>query len=187
MKRLLATLMSLGLLAAAGDAYSGSCNASHKHEHSTKASAEANATSMEMSSIMETAKAAGTFNTLLAAVEAAGLNSALSGEGPFTVFAPTDEAFAALPEGTVESLLKDKEKLASILTYHVLEGAVKAEAVVGIDRAETLNGQSVSVMVDNDKVMIDNAQVVAVDIICSNGIIHIIDAVMLPTVEKNKG
>ncbi|MFH2050434.1 MAG: fasciclin domain-containing protein [bacterium] len=130
--------------------------------------------------IVETAAAAGNFTTLLAAAEEAGLVDALKSEGPFTVFAPTDEAFAKLPEGAVEALLEDKDKLASILTYHVVEGAVDAGKVVKLDKAETLNGQSVTILVLEGKVMIDNAQVTMTDIICSNGIIHIIDNVILP-------
>ncbi|UCC81337.1 MAG: fasciclin domain-containing protein [Candidatus Zixiibacteriota bacterium] len=134
----------------------------------------------DLTSILETAQTAGTFSTLLTAVEAAGLTDALSGEGPFTIFAPTDAAFAALPEGTVQALLKDKEKLSSILTYHVLSGAVKAESIVELDKAETLNGQSVSIKVVEKKVMIDNALVTTTDIICTNGVIHVIDSVILP-------
>lgn len=121
---------------------------------------------------------------MLTALEAAELDGALSGEGPFTVFAPTDDAFAALPEGTVESLLKNKDQLSSILTYHVIDGALKASEVTKIDKAETLNGQSVMVKVEKKKVMINDAEVIMTDIICSNGIIHVIDAVIMP--EKNK-
>jgi uncharacterized surface protein with fasciclin (FAS1) repeats len=182
MKSLLTVALTFGLLAGSAYAHCGACGADKAHDNAKKASAKA-----EMNTIIETAKAAGSFNTLLAAVEAAGLNEALSGEGPFTVFAPTDEAFAALPEGTVEALLKDKKKLASILTYHVLEGAVKAESVVGMDKAQTLNGQSVSIKVADESVMIDNAQVVKTDIICANGVIHVIDAVILPKADESKG
>lgn len=181
MKYIIATVLTLGLLANTATAHCGSCGTERNHEHATKASAN-----KDLSSIIETAKSAGSFKTLLAAVEAADLAGALSGEGPFTVFAPTDEAFAALPEGTIDSLLKDKKKLASILTYHFLEGAVKAESIVGIDKAETLNGQSVMVKVSDGNVMIDQAKVVTTDIVCSNGVIHVIDAVMLPKVEKSK-
>ncbi len=131
--------------------------------------------------IVETAVAAGNFTTLVAAVKAAGLVDALKSEGPFTVFAPTDDAFAALPEGTIESLLADPTTLASILTYHVVSGSVKAEQVVNISSAETLNGASVSITVTNDgMVKIDDATVIATDIETSNGIIHVIDAVILP-------
>jgi uncharacterized surface protein with fasciclin (FAS1) repeats len=131
--------------------------------------------------IVETATAAGNFTTLLAAAEAADLVDALKSEGPLTVFAPTDEAFAALPEGTVEALLQDPETLAAILTYHVVAGEVRAEQVVNISSAETLNGASVTITVTDDgKVMIDNATVIATDIETTNGIIHVIDAVILP-------
>ncbi len=131
--------------------------------------------------IVETAIAAGNFKTLVAAIEAADLVDDLKGEGPFTVFAPNDEAFAALPEGTVEALLQDPATLASILTYHVVAGKVKAAQVVNIDAAQTLNGQSVSISITKDgNVMVDNATVIATDILCSNGVIHVIDAVILP-------
>jgi uncharacterized surface protein with fasciclin (FAS1) repeats len=181
MKYIIATILTLGLLANNATAHCGACGIEKKHEHSTKASSETN-----LKSIMETAKASGSFKTLLAAVEAAELDEALAGEGPFTVFAPTDEAFAALPKGTIESLLKDKAKLASILTYHVVDGSVKAEQVVGLDKAVTLNGQSVMVKVTDGEVMIDQARVITTDIFCSNGVIHVIDAVMLPKVVKAK-
>lgn len=132
--------------------------------------------------IVETAAAAGNFKTLLAAAEAAGLVGALKGDGPLTVFAPTDDAFAALPEGTVEALLQDTETLAAILKYHVVAGAVRAEQVVKLSSAETLNGASVTITITEEgKVMIDNATVITTDIETSNGIIHIIDAVILPS------
>ena len=173
MKYFLALIISFGLIASSASAHCGACATDKDHASHTSIK-------NETSSILETANKAGSFKTLIAAVKAAGLTDALSGEGPFTVFAPTDEAFAALPEGTVESLLKDKEKLTSILTYHVLEGAVKAETVVGLDKAMTLNGQNVSVKIDKKKVMLDNAEVVTTDIICSNGVIHVIDKVLIP-------
>ena len=130
--------------------------------------------------IVETAVAAGSFNTLVTAVKAAGLVETLSGEGPFTVFAPTDDAFAKLPEGAVEALLKDKEKLTAVLTYHVVAGNVLAKDVVTLTSAKTVNGQSLSVMVKDDTVMVDGAKVIKTDILCSNGVIHVIDAVVLP-------
>lgn len=177
MKTSLIIVMSFFVLAivATSQAHCGSCGSDKNHDHGSMSSTEA-----ELDSILETAQAAGTFNTLLTAVKAAGLTDALSGEGPFTIFAPTDEAFAALPEGTIQALLKDKEKLSSILTYHVLSGEVKAESVVKLEKAETLNGQSVSIKVVEKKVMIDNALVTATDIICTNGVIHVIDSVILP-------
>jgi len=133
--------------------------------------------------IVETAVSAGSFKTLVAAVEAAGLVETLSGEGPFTVFAPTDDAFAALPEGALEALLKDKEALTSVLTYHVVSGSLDAEKVVGQKTLETVNGQSFKITVGEDGVMINNARVVSTDIVCSNGVVHVIDAVILPEME----
>jgi len=130
--------------------------------------------------IVDTAVADGRFTTLVAAVEAAGLVDALKGEGPFTVFAPTDEAFAALPEGTVEALLADIPTLTDILLYHVVEGKVMAADVVELSQAMTLNGQYVDIAVEDGKVMIDGAEVIITDIETSNGVIHVIDAVILP-------
>jgi len=132
--------------------------------------------------IVDTAVAAGSFNTLAAALKAAGLVETLKGPGPFTVFAPTDEAFAKLPTGTLESLLKpeNKAKLAAILTYHVVPGKVMAADVVKLTSAKTVNGQSVKIAVNDGKVMVDGANVVKTDIAASNGVIHVIDAVLLP-------
>ena len=134
----------------------------------------------EMLDIVDTAVADGRFTTLVAAVEAAGLVDALKGEGPLTVFAPTDDAFAALPEGTVEALLADIPALTDILLYHVVEGKVLAEQVVELSQAVTLQGQYIDIQVMDGKVMIDNAQVIITDIETSNGVIHVIDAVILP-------
>ena len=130
--------------------------------------------------IVDVAIAAGKFKTLVTAVQAAGLVETLKGPGPFTVFAPTDEAFAKLPPGTVEALLKDKAKLAAILTYHVVSGAVGSDQVVKLKSARTVNGKDVSIMVMDGKVMVGNAHVLATDIKASNGVIHVIDAVLLP-------
>jgi uncharacterized surface protein with fasciclin (FAS1) repeats len=132
--------------------------------------------------IVETAVGAGQFKTLAAALTAADLVETLKSPGPFTVFAPTDEAFAKLPAGTVENLLKpeNKAKLTAILTYHVVPGAVKAEQVTKLDEAKTVNGAMVKVSTDHGKVMINDAQVVTPDIETSNGIIHVIDRVILP-------
>ena len=132
--------------------------------------------------VVDTAVKAGSFNTLVAAVQAAGLAETLKGEGPFTVFAPTDDAFAKLPAGTVEDLLKpeNKDKLAAILTYHVVSGKVMAKDVMTMKEAKTVNGESVTISMEADTVMIDNAKVVTADIECSNGIIHVIDTVILP-------
>jgi uncharacterized surface protein with fasciclin (FAS1) repeats len=132
--------------------------------------------------IVDTAVAAGSFETLATALQAAGLVETLKGKGPFTVFAPTDAAFAKLPAGTVESLLKpeNKAKLASILTYHVVAGNVKAADVVKLTEAKTVNGQSVKISVANGGVKVDGANVVTTDIAATNGTIHVIDAVILP-------
>ena len=132
--------------------------------------------------IVDTAVAAGSFKTLVAAVKAADLVETLKGKGPFTVFAPTDEAFAKLPAGTVETLLKpeNKTKLVAILTYHVVAGDVRAEAVVKLTEAKTVNGKTATIKTADGKVMIDGATVVKTDIVCSNGVIHVIDAVIIP-------
>jgi uncharacterized surface protein with fasciclin (FAS1) repeats len=130
--------------------------------------------------IVDTAVAAGSFNTLVAAVKAAGLVETLKGKGPFTVFAPTDEAFAKLPAGTVEALLKDKEKLTKILLYHVVSGNVMAKDVVKLKSAKTVQGSSVKITAKDGKVMVDNANVVKTDIATSNGVIHVIDTVIIP-------
>jgi uncharacterized surface protein with fasciclin (FAS1) repeats len=134
-----------------------------------------------LSDIVDTAVAA-KFNTLAAAVTAADLVETLKGEGPFTVFAPTDEAFAALPEGTLDDLLKpeNKDKLVGILTYHVVPGKVMAADVVKLTSAKTVQGGEVTIAVEGDTVKVDGATVTTADVECSNGVIHIIDAVILP-------
>jgi uncharacterized surface protein with fasciclin (FAS1) repeats len=133
-------------------------------------------------SIVENAAVDASFSTLVAAVKAAGLAETLSGPGPFTVFAPSNEAFAKLPKGTVEDLLKpeNKDKLVAILTYHVVPGTVKAKDVVGLSEAKTVNGKAAKVTVKDGTVMIDGAKVVKTDITSKNGVIHVIDAVILP-------
>ena len=132
--------------------------------------------------IVDTAVGAGSFNTLVAALKAADLVDTLKGDGPFTVFAPTDDAFAKLPAGTLESLLKPENKatLQGILTYHVVSGNVLAKDVVKLTSAKTINGKSLKIRIDNGSVMIDNAKVVKTDIGTRNGTIHIIDTVVLP-------
>lgn len=137
--------------------------------------------SKSKSDIVDTAVAAGQFKTLAAALEAADLVEVLKGEGPFTVFAPTDEAFAALPQGTVENLLKpeNKEMLIGILTYHVLPTKLKSKDVSS-GKAKTVNGQSVTVEVTDSGVTVNNSNVIKTDIKASNGVIHVIDKVLLP-------
>lgn len=136
--------------------------------------------------IVQTAVDAGSFTTLVAAVQAAGLAETLSGPGPFTVFAPSDAAFAKLPAGTVDALLKDKAKLASILTYHVVPGKVMAADVIKMKsgKPKTVNGQTINIVVRDGKVFVDGAQVVTTDIVATNGVIHVIDAVVLPKSDK---
>jgi len=130
--------------------------------------------------IVETAVGAGLFSTLVTAVKAAGLVETLSGPGPFTVFAPTDEAFAKLPAGTVEKLLQDKAKLASILTYHVVSGKYMAADVLKMSSLKSVQGQNITISLKDGAPMVDNAKIVKTDIVCSNGVIHVIDAVILP-------
>lgn len=132
--------------------------------------------------LVDVAVGAGNFTTLVAAVEAAGLVETLQGEGPFTVFAPTDEAFAALPEGTVEGLLEDPEALAEILTYHVIPGRVMAGDVIaaGEVEPETVQGSTLDVRVMDGTVHVDEATVTSADVVASNGVIHVIDTVLMP-------
>lgn len=134
---------------------------------------------VEEKNIVQTAMDAGSFKTLLTAAQSAGLVETLSGSGPFTVFAPTDEAFAKLPKGTVESLLKDKAKLTAILTYHVVPGKMKAEDVVKQKSLKTVQGKELRVDLSQG-VMIGTAKVVKTDINASNGVIHVIDSVLIP-------
>lgn len=136
----------------------------------------------ELADIVDTAVADGRFTTLVAAVEAAGLVETLKGEGPFTLFAPTDDAFAALPEGTVESLLlpENKQQLTDILLYHVVSGKVMAADVTGLESAATVLGKDIAIKVDMGNVYINEAKVIITDIETSNGVIHVIDAVLLP-------
>ena len=159
--------LALPLTFSASSAYAGDGYGSHKK--------------MKKADIVDTAIAADGFSTLVAAVKAAGLVDTLKGEGPFTVFAPTDAAFAALPEGTIESLLKpeNKDKLISILTYHVVPAKVKSQDVKPM-QAPTVNGTKATITVNDGKVMIDGANVIKTDIYASNGVIHVIDAVIMP-------
>lgn len=129
--------------------------------------------------IVDTAVSAGQFNTLVTAVQEAGLVETLKGEGPFTVFAPTDEAFAKLPAGTLEALLKDKDQLRAVLTYHVVAGKVMA-ADVQAGEVATVQGDTLVISIHDGKVMVDQANVVATDVAASNGVIHVIDSVILP-------
>ncbi len=171
-------ILSAGLAAAfaAAPANCGGCDA-----HASQPAVTMHASTTASADIVETAIGAGKFNTLAAALQAAGLVDALKGEGPFTVFAPTDDAFAALPDGTVQSLLqpRNRERLVQILTYHVVPGRVMASDVVELDTATTLAGQRIDISTE-DGVTVDGANVIKTDIACSNGVIHVIDAVILP-------
>jgi uncharacterized surface protein with fasciclin (FAS1) repeats len=130
--------------------------------------------------IVDTAIDNGSFTTLVTAIQAAGLVETLKGEGPFTVFAPTDAAFAKVPADTLSALLADKAALAGVLTYHVVAGAVMSGDVVKLESAATVNGQSVAIKVVDGKVFVDDAEVTTVDVAASNGVIHVIDSVILP-------
>jgi uncharacterized surface protein with fasciclin (FAS1) repeats len=132
--------------------------------------------------IVETAAAAGQFETLAAALEAAGLTDTLKGDGPFTVFAPTGEAFAKLPEGTIESLLKseNRDQLVAILTYHVVPGKVTAAEVATLDETATVNGADLTIDASGSRVKVNDAEVITADVAASNGVIHVIDTVLLP-------
>jgi uncharacterized surface protein with fasciclin (FAS1) repeats len=143
------------------------------------APAQAGANKPPLPDVVDTAVAAGDFTTLATALQEAGLVETLKGPGPFTVFAPTDEAFAKLPAGTLEALLKDKQRLAAVLTYHVVPGRVMAADIVTMTAAKTVQGDSLAIRADNG-VTIDGARVVKADIQAGNGVIHVIDAVLIP-------
>jgi transforming growth factor-beta-induced protein len=173
----------------AGNAFAGegcgSSSASAEHSTVLAKSEKAGAAKKEEKArkdIVDTAVGAGSFSTLVAAVKAAGLVDTLKGEGPFTVFAPSDEAFAKLPKGTLEDLLKpeNKEKLTKILTYHVVAGKILAKDAQNAKSAKTVNGEELRISVKDGSVYVDNAKVVKADIETSNGVIHVIDAVVLP-------
>jgi transforming growth factor-beta-induced protein len=152
-------------------------------------SSQSNATQPAPKDIVQTAVDAGTFNTLVAAVKAAGLVETLQGQGPFTVFAPTDAAFAKLPAGTVESLLANPQKLAAILTFHVVPGKVLAADIVKANGAKpkTVNGQSLDVVVRDGKVLVNGGNVIQADVAASNGVIHVIDTVLIPAAPATVG
>ncbi|MCS6949175.1 MAG: fasciclin domain-containing protein [bacterium] len=133
-----------------------------------------------MPTIVDIAVKAGNFKTLVQAVQAAGLVETLSGPGPFTVFAPTDEAFAKIPAETLQAVLADKEKLTAILTYHVVPGKLMAADVVNSTQLQTVQGQSITVRAEGGSVMVDNANVIQTDIEADNGVIHVIDTVIMP-------
>jgi uncharacterized surface protein with fasciclin (FAS1) repeats len=172
MKKMLFALSVIALMTTApAFAHCGSCGTGEAHSHDVEASAD----------IVGVASSAGSFDTLLAAAKAAGLVDTLQSDGPFTVFAPTDEAFAKLPEGMVEYLLGNPDKLKQVLLYHVVPGKVMASDVVGLSSATTAEGSDVTIAVKGDVVMINNAKVVKTDVMASNGVIHVIDSVIVPS------
>ena len=176
--RIIAALLVVGLVAAAcGDSSSDTTVAAIPAAEEQPAAQPAQD---EMGDIVDTAIAAGSFSTLVTAVEAAGLVDTLKSEGPFTVFAPTDEAFALLPEGVLESLLEDTSALTDVLTYHVVPGKVLAEDVLGLSSATTVQGSDIAITIDGESVLVDDATVITTDIETSNGVIHVIDAVITP-------
>jgi uncharacterized surface protein with fasciclin (FAS1) repeats len=164
-------IAAVALAAGPAFAHCGVCGSGEKHSHASKAMQQ---------DIVGVAVSAGDFNTLVAAVKAAGLVETLQGDGPFTVFAPTDEAFNKLPEGTVEKLLADPDKLKQILLYHVVPGKVTAEQVASLTSATTAEGEDVAIKVKGDSVMVNNATVTATDVMASNGVVHVIDTVLIP-------
>lgn len=174
MKKNTITLVVLSLILPLALLQAGSCGTAAS---TTKAAYKSKVTA----NIVETAVSAGSFNTLVAAVKAAGLVETLSGEGPFTVFAPTDAAFSALPAGTVESLLlpENKEKLVAILTYHVVPAKVKAKDVKS-GEAPTVNGKTLTIDASASGVTVEGAKVIKTDVMASNGVIHVVDTVILP-------
>lgn len=168
MKRVLFVAAMLGLTALLGVAPSGSAQGGDKAGKD----------------IVDTAVGAGQFKTLVAAVKAAELVDTLKGKGPFTVFAPTDEAFAKIPKEKLEALMKDQKALTAVLTYHVVPGKVMAADVVKLDSAKTVQGKSISIASKDGKVTVNGANVLKTDIVCENGVIHVIDAVILPPADK---
>jgi uncharacterized surface protein with fasciclin (FAS1) repeats len=170
-------------LSVVGLAFAG-CGGNDSEPQGTPASTESAMTtteSMEESNIVQTAVAAGDFTTLASLLERAGLAETLAGEGPFTVFAPTDEAFEAVPQETLDALAEDTDMLRAVLLYHVVEGEARASDVASMRSAETLNGDSVRLRASGDSVRVDAARVVKADVIASNGVIHVIDEVLIPS------
>jgi uncharacterized surface protein with fasciclin (FAS1) repeats len=173
MKRILAAATLLGLLAIFAGTASGPANGADKTEKDI-------VDTLVDAGELKTLDDAGKFKTLVDAVKAADLVDTLKGEGPFTVFAPTDDAFAKVPKEKLEALLKDKKALAAVLTYHVVPSKVMAADVVKLDSAKTVQGKTLKIVTNDGKVTINGVKVVKTDIICNNGVIHVIDAVLLP-------
>ena len=182
-RRPLRALAAVGL-AIVGLVFAG-CGGNDSEAQGGQASTEPAMTTTEMmaeSNLVETAVAAGDFTTLASLLERAGLAETLAGEGPFTVFAPTDEAFEAVPQETLDALAEDQEMLRAVLLYHVVEGEARARDVASMRSAETLNGDSVRLRTSGDTVRVDAARVVKADVTASNGVIHVIDEVLIPSV-----
>jgi uncharacterized surface protein with fasciclin (FAS1) repeats len=181
---LTAIALGLAITGFTGSASAGSCGSdkadTHGKDAATITASAKNVETVQSTDIVTTAINAGSFETLVTAIKSADLVETLQGEGPFTVFAPTDEAFAKLPESAITALLKDKKQLQAVLTYHVVPGTVLAADVVKLESATTVNGQPVTITVNDKTVMVNEAKVIATDIICSNGVIHVIDQVILP-------
>lgn len=173
----------IALLTAVGGTSTAIAGSSHKgwlSEYEYTEQEKMKHQAMTQADIVDTAVSAGSFNTLVTAVKAAGLVEVLKGDGPFTVFAPTDEAFAKLPAGTVEALLQDKEKLTQILTYHVVPGRLEAADVLGKERLTTVQGSDLKVAMNDKGAMVDAAKIIKTDIATRNGVIHVIDSVVIP-------
>ncbi len=176
------SLFALSSISRAGDCASSSNKSAHSNASLASNQGKNTAMKAEAKDIVATAINAASFTTLVAAVQAAGLVETLQGPGPFTVFAPNDAAFAKVPKEALTALLADKAKLTSVLTYHVVAGNVMAADAVKLDgkEAATVNGQSFKVSVKGGEVMVDNAKVIATNIQCTNGVIHVIDTVIMP-------
>jgi len=173
-----ASLMAIFVVVTFG-VQAADCGGTHESKDKTASKME----EAKKLDIVETALANEGFTTLVAAVQAADLVEALKGEGPFTVFAPTDEAFAQLPEGAIEGLLEDQEELVRVLTYHVVSGQVMADQAAKLTSAETLQGGNLKISKKEDGLYINDAKIIATDIVCSNGVIHVIDGVVFPEKE----
>jgi uncharacterized surface protein with fasciclin (FAS1) repeats len=187
MRRIVAFGLLVGAFALVGAACGGDDEAASEEPGATmeettttEEDGMAEGTTTEQMDIVETAVAAGNFETLVSLVQEAGLADELSGPGPLTVFAPTDEAFAAVPEDTLAALQEDPEALRRVLLYHAVEGEVTSDQVVGLDSAPTLAGPDVSFSTEGESVLVNEAQVTTADVLASNGVIHVVDSVLIP-------
>lgn len=174
-------IFAAAMIMIAGAAYANDCGSK---PHSNTEAGKIAPGSSNATDIVVTAIESGKFSMLVTAVKAANLVETLKGEGPFTVFAPTDKAFAELPEGTLDALLKDPEKLEAVLKYHVVEGAVTSDKVADMKQAKSLTGQTFAVSTKDGQVMVNNANIIGADIMCRNGVIHVIDKVIMPMEES---